>query len=40
MYKEIFLNNIKDVLYYAYKYDLSFPRSCGLVSMILTYLFG
>lgn len=28
---------IKDILFYAYKMDLSFPRSCGLVSNILTY---
>lgn len=27
----------KDILFYAYKNDLSFPRSCGLVSNILTY---
>lgn len=28
---------IKDILFYAYKNDISFPRSCGLVSNILTY---
>lgn len=28
---------IKDILYYAYKNDVVFPRSCGLVSTLLTY---
>lgn len=28
---------VKDILYYAYKNDISFPRSCGLVSTLLTY---
>ena len=38
--KNELLKNVKDVIFYAYKNDKSFPRSCGLVSRVLTYLFG
>lgn len=34
-----FEDDIKKVLYYHYKKDDSFPRSCGSVSMILSYIF-
>lgn len=29
---------IKETLFYAYKRDVNFPKSCGLVSLIMTYL--
>lgn len=33
------INEVKDILYHCYQTDVSFPRSCGTVSMVLAYLF-
>lgn len=33
------IQEVKEILYYHYRTDVVFPRSCGSVSMILTYLF-
>ena len=35
---KVFEKEIKKALYYAYKTDLSFPRSCGLVSVLISYM--
>lgn len=37
IYKQEIELQVKPILYYAYLNDLSFPRSCGIVSNLLTY---
>lgn len=33
------IKDVKEVMYFHYKCDISFPRSCGSISTILTYVF-